>query len=261
MHADLHPGNIMVEAKHRQKNQLRSAKDEKAMSLVKVQSLQQQTQNKVLSAMDDAMDKLHITLVDAGMVARLTDEESSAFIGLMSSLGEGDAEEAAAFTLRFSLENNMTDEQRRLFAADMVILFSERCRGYGTGVDVGHVLRGVLGLIRKHRVRIDANFATLVINCLCIESLARRVCPNYNVLDAARPLLQGYRRLNKKNGASPMKSPFFGVWMSLNAFKKKIDDTLFFCQEGRRKSWAQCRIAEKIQVSSRALYDASLARI
>jgi aarF domain-containing kinase len=253
MHADLHPGNIMVEAKHRQKNQLRSVKDEKAMALIQVPSSQQQTQNEVLSAMDDAMDQIHLTLVDAGMVAKLTDEESSAFIGLISSMGEGNGDDAAYFTLQFSLENSMTEEQREIFASDMVALFSERCRGYGTGVDVGHVLRGVLGLIRKHRVRIDANFATLVINCLCIESLARRVCPSYNVLDAAQPLLQGYRRLDNKNGGTPTKSPLFGVWMSLNAFKKKIDDTFFFRQEGKKKNWTQRRIAEKIQVSSRAL--------
>lgn len=56
----------------------------------------------------------------------------------------------------------MEADERAEFARDMVELFAERCRGYGTGVDVGHVLRGVLGLIRKHHVRIDANFATLV---------------------------------------------------------------------------------------------------
>jgi predicted unusual protein kinase regulating ubiquinone biosynthesis (AarF/ABC1/UbiB family) len=247
MHADLHPGNIMVEAQHRQKHHLRSAKDEKALALINDPSTQQQTQKDVLSAMDDAMDHIQITLVDAGMVAQLTDNESAAFIGLMSSLGEGDGDEAAAFTLQFSLENSMTEEQRRSFAADMVTLFSERCRGYETGVDVGYVLRGVLGIIRKHRVRIDANFATLVINCLCIESLARRVCPSYNVLDAARPLLQGYRRLKYKNGGTHMKSPLFGVWMSLNALKKKVDDWFFFGREAKRKNVTQRRIAEKIQ--------------
>ena len=56
----------------------------------------------------------------------------------------------------------MSAENRDAFARDMVELFGERCRGYGTNVDVGHVLRGVLGLVRTHRVRIDANFATLV---------------------------------------------------------------------------------------------------
>ncbi|EEC46014.1 predicted protein, partial [Phaeodactylum tricornutum CCAP 1055/1] len=158
MHADLHPGNIMVDCHF-------------------------------MSDPNQKLGKFRIALVDAGMVAQLTDKESSTFIGLLASLGEGDGQQAAEFALQFSLENHMNETQRSAFTEDMVTMFAERCRGYGTGVDVGYVLRGVLGLIRDHKVRIDANFATLVVNCLCIESLAARVCPSYNVLDAARPLL------------------------------------------------------------------------
>jgi hypothetical protein len=42
---------------------------------------------------------LGICLVDAGMVAQLTDQESSTFIGLLSSLGEGDGVSAAGASL------------------------------------------------------------------------------------------------------------------------------------------------------------------
>jgi len=42
---------------------------------------------------------LGICLVDAGMVAQLTDEESATFIGLLSSLGEGDGVSAAGKSL------------------------------------------------------------------------------------------------------------------------------------------------------------------
>lgn len=138
--------------------------------------------------------KLGITLVDAGMVAQLTEEESFSFIGLMTSLGAGDGVAAAQHAMNFSVENSMTLEQREAFTEDMVKLFSDKCRGYGTNVDVGDVLQSVLGVIRDHKVRIDANYATLVINAMCVESLGKRVCPSYNVLDAARPLLQAYRK-------------------------------------------------------------------
>ena len=145
-----------------------------------------------------------ITLVDAGMVAQLTDEESSTFIGLLTTLGEGDGKGAAEFALRFSIENNMGETEREAFTNDMVKLFAEKCQGYGTNVDTGEVLRGVLKLIQAHHVRIDANFATLVINVLCVEGLARRVCPSYNVLDASRPLLETYRKLCfQKDGVTP----------------------------------------------------------
>jgi predicted unusual protein kinase regulating ubiquinone biosynthesis (AarF/ABC1/UbiB family) len=77
----------------------------------------------------------------------------------------------------------------------MRTLFLDRCRGYGTGVEFGSVLRGVLGLVRAHRVTLEANYMTLVMNVLCLESMAKELLPEYNVLDAARPLLATHRRL------------------------------------------------------------------
>ena len=255
MHADLHPGNIMVDAKYRKRDSRRFAGDEKILTTLSNVPLDEQSilqADDVLTAIDDtAIEEVRITLVDAGMVVKLTDEESSAFIGLLSSLGEGNGDEAASYTLQFSLERNtMSVAQKRYFAADMVLLFQERCRGYGTNVDVGHVLRGVLNLIRKHRVRIDANFATLVINCLCLESLARGVCPTYNVLDAGRPLLQGYRSfVNQQNAERPESTPWFLFRMTLNALKKNLDDRRFFREQAKGKYIVRQEVEKLIQPS------------
>jgi aarF domain-containing kinase len=164
MHADLHPGNIMID--------ILNSGDRHAGS-----------------------SKFRFALVDAGMVTQLTQDEGQQFIGLLTALGEGDGRAAAEFALRFSIENNIKEEDKEKFKDAMCKLFEKVCKGYGSNVDVGDVLRGVLGLIRDHHVRIDANYATLVINLLCLESLARRVCPSYNVLDASQPLLQTYRKL------------------------------------------------------------------
>lgn len=214
MHADLHPGNIMLDA--------------------------QQHGNRYPLPGPELMkdfNQFGVTLVDAGMVAQLTDKESSAFIGLLASLGEGDGKEAARFALQFSIENNLSDEKRGAFMDDMVELFAERCRGYGMDVDVGHVLRGVLGLIRKHQVRIDANFATLVVNCLCVESLARRVCPQYRILDAGRPLLETYRRMCYTSDGTPKpnarNSKLFKALLSAMYLKKSRNDNQFFRREMR----------------------------
>jgi len=176
----------------------------------------------------------HITLVDAGMVTKLDDEQSANFVGLMSSLGEGDGRSAARCVLRFSSPssssegtnsdddggcspcddnngldnedgNGLTFKEREAFITDMEDLFDEKCGGYGTNVDVGEILRGVLGLVKKHRVRIDPDYATLVVNALCVDSLAKRVCPTYNVIDAAKPLLRSHYKLcYSKNGGKAL---------------------------------------------------------
>lgn len=173
---------------------------------------------------DNAPSKFRIALVDAGMVAQLTEEEGQRFIGLLTALGEGDGRAAAEFALQFSIENDISDEEMEKFKEEMCELFDKICKGYFSNVDVGEVLRGVLGLIRDHRVRIDANYATLVINLLCVESLARRICPTYNVLDASRPLLQTYRRIcYQEDGFTPKSKD------SYHKVRKLLNSCLYFC--------------------------------
>jgi aarF domain-containing kinase len=208
MHSDLHPGNIML-----------NIRDENAIS-----------QNRSFKRMNYG----HITLVDAGMVAQLDSKESENFIGLMASLGAGDGNSAAAAVLCFSGDTNyccgdyLTVAQKRAFTNDMVQLFESKCKGYGTNVDVGEVLRGVLRIIKEHRVRIDANYATLVINALCIESLAKRVCPSYNVLDAAKPLLSSYRSLPLADKNSKFARILIKTMTPVLYFKKQMFDNMFF---------------------------------
>ena len=187
MHADLHPGNIMILA------QLFDQRD--AISSVLNPSDELSGKHTMRMARAEVNGFYgHITLVDAGMVAQLEEDESVNFINLMSSLGAGDGTTAAEAVLKFSDDRDyLTEEEQELFTQDMISYFDEHCRGYGTGVDVGEVLRGILNLIKNHHVRVDANYATLVVNALCIEGLAKRVCPSYNVLDAAKPLLNSYR--------------------------------------------------------------------
>jgi aarF domain-containing kinase len=57
-------------------------------------------------------------------------------------------------------------------------------------------------------VRVDVNYATLLINVLCLEGLADALDPRYNLLDRARMLLQPHsnrfvRPVYAKVGADP----------------------------------------------------------
>lgn len=209
MHADLHPGNIMLHG----------------------------------FTDTHGNEKYQITLVDAGMVAQLTDEESATFIGMLTSIGDGDGEAAAEFALRFSLDNDLNENERERFKMGMVELFRANCRGYGQNTDVGEVFRGILGLIREHGIRIDANYATLVINVLCIEALGRRICPAYNVLDAARPLLQTYRRVvYQDDGYTPKSKNLYSkrvkklMPVMLYGSKRRADNAFFKQIESTRRT-------------------------
>ena len=140
------------------------------------------------------------------MVAILTSDENRNFIGLLEAMGEGDGREAADYVLQFSLSNNKHNQQQSLkeynnriemFKYDMSILFNNIAKGYGTNVDIGEVLRGILTVIRKHQITIDTNYATLVMNALCLDSLAKSLLPSYSILDGAKLLLRLNRRTKR----------------------------------------------------------------
>ena len=134
------------------------------------------------------------------MVAVLNKEEQKNYIGLLAAIGRGNGKEAADYVLNFSKKSVYSKEKIRKFRAEMVELFKIDCKGYGTGTDLGRVLRGVLGLVRKNQITIDANYATLVLNSLCLDGLGGQILPEYNVMDAAKPYLEFYRVARKTVG-------------------------------------------------------------
>lgn len=173
MHSDLHPGNIFVK-QYDAKGKLIPAKDH-------------------LNIKENAKIVNRIVLVDAGMVARLVVDEQENFIGLLQAMGRGRGDEAAKHILKFSSRTDYTPYQITAFSRDMVYLFSKVCRGYHTNVKIGDVLKHILTLVRIHRITIEANYATLVMNALCLDSLASNLMPSYNVLDGAQSLLTFHR--------------------------------------------------------------------
>jgi aarF domain-containing kinase len=191
MHADFHPGNIMIQ--------------EAGAAFGEVER-------------GDAK----IVLVDAGMVAKLTSTEQDNFIGLLEAMGAGSGREAAEHVMNFAEGAEYSGLKREAFSAAMDDLFLKKCRGYGTGADVGVVLRGMLRLVREYEITIEANYATLVMNALCLDGLATQLIPGYKVLDGAKTMLQ-YHRGCKRFGRFVGRLLFYTT-LPLTQFAKRAQD-------------------------------------
>ncbi len=139
-----------------------------------------------------------LVLVDAGMVDELTPCERDTFVGLFHAMGAGDGRAAAASLLRFAATQPASDASRAAFADTLDALFARHCRGFRTGADVGAVLRAALGAVREHGIRIDGRYATAVVNLLCIESFASALDPEYSILDGSEALLRAHAALGPR---------------------------------------------------------------
>jgi len=206
MHADLHPGNILIQQET--KSSVNGSKIIHGLSI---------------GGSNEVNNK--IVIVDAGMVAKLLPEERSNFIGLLEAMGEGIGEEAAECVMKFS-ENgysSYSEATKALFKQDMKELFSRTCRGYHTNVIIGDVLRQVLNLVRKYQITIEANYATLIMNCLCLDSMAQSLMPSYNILDGGKSLLRANRIGRKLNLSAFMNK----VGLPLGMAMKRSEDKKF----------------------------------
>jgi aarF domain-containing kinase len=225
MHADLHPGNILIHFSTKT-NSILSTSDSSVANTnqplinnknnaikkkevdVEFRLKQNDNVNNALHFSSNKKIDYKIALVDAGMVAELTDEEKINFIGLLEAVGDGDANQASDCLIQFSKNkysqyyldkkhDDIIEKEIDLFKNDVKILFKKVCNGYGTNVVIGEILRELLKLLRIYRITIDSNYATLVMNVLCLDGLAHSVLPEYNLLDGAKPWLKWNKRIKK----------------------------------------------------------------
>ena len=210
MHADLHPGNILIQHPG---NMVEASVSEvvvprggghkgvaeaSSISTTPISIAHPRRRSKSKRAKGVAN---RIVLVDAGMVARLVPTEQRNFIGLVEAIGEGKGAEAADHVMRFTAKPVYNKQTRINFRRDMKDLFDKVCKGYGHNVNLGETLRGILHLVRINKITIDANYATLVMNALCLDSLAASLSPTYNIIDGAKPLLRFHRVCKRIPGA------------------------------------------------------------
>merc|ERR1711990_923482 len=110
----------------------------------------------------------------------------------MQAIGRGNTQGASDRCLDFSTRNPRI---HKAFAADVRDMFSEKCKGYGHGTDLSEVMRAMMVFIQRHRVSIEGNYMTMVVNVMCLEGIARGCDPTYNLLEMARPCLVAHEKV------------------------------------------------------------------
>lgn len=160
IHADCHAGNIMV----------------------KIPSVEQQQK--------DANHQPELVLIDVGMVTELSQHDRANFITLWRNVVNKDATGCANLFLGLSnTKDQMTESDRVDFLRDMDNLFVTTLKTPLSELRMGDVLSDMLSLVRKHHMNIQGDFATLLVNMVVLEGLAKELDPKVNIVGAAGPYL------------------------------------------------------------------------
>lgn len=167
IHADLHPGNILVrEVGHDGNDQMLSG----------------------LRAWFKGWwgKSPQLVLIDTGMTAQLSTEDQRNLIAFFKALTRQDGSEVARSILTLS-EDGMCHNPPA-FVEDMKQMFdsldAERIRNY-----TSDVLRDMIETLREHHVTLKSAVSTVVVTTLVLEGWSSKLNPDLRIVDTLKDLL------------------------------------------------------------------------
>lgn len=193
IHADLHPGNMMVRF---YKNEM--FKHEKEYKIVK--SSNEEETNRITSELlsldkDDheswynKLSQLYqegyhaeICFLDVGLITELNHVDRFNFIDLFRALSEFDGYKAG----ELMVERSRTPEtviNKEIFALKVEKLVDRmKQRTFTLGnISIGDLLDQVLGMVRGHHVRMEGDFITVIVAILLLEGIGRQLDPDLDL--------------------------------------------------------------------------------
>ncbi|KVH89585.1 probable serine/threonine-protein kinase abkC [Cynara cardunculus var. scolymus] len=155
IHADMHPGNILVRSKSSRKGIFKS--------------------------------KPHVVFLDVGMTAELSKNDRVNLLEFFKAVARRDGETAAKCTLRLSKQQNCPNPQA--FIKEVTESFDFWGTPEGDVVHPADCMHQLLEQVRRHRVNVDGNVCTVMVTTLVLEGWQRKLDPDYDVMHTLQTLL------------------------------------------------------------------------
>ncbi|CAJ1056188.1 uncharacterized aarF domain-containing protein kinase 2 [Xyrichtys novacula] len=186
VHGDLHPGNILVQ---RFGPLPGSTDDTSASGEAHGKTTLTDLWDTVVVSVRPEPYPLQLVLLDAGIVAQLSDHDLANFKAVFTAVVLRQGERVAELILNHARANECQDvPQFKKEMAQLVDHALSNTLSLGK-VQVGDLLSRVFGLLIKHKVKLESNFASIVFAIMVLEGLGRSLDPNLDILDLAKPLL------------------------------------------------------------------------
>ncbi|XP_066286237.1 uncharacterized aarF domain-containing protein kinase 2-like isoform X1 [Branchiostoma lanceolatum] len=179
VHGDLHPGNILV-----MNADCYNPEQCNKMMLVDMCDT-------VIVNVKPVENPIRLVLLDVGIIAELEEQDRLNFRDVFTAVVLGEGEQVAELILHHARANECKDvAQFRKEMAALVQSARENTVTLGQ-IKVGDLLNKVFSLLIKHKVKLESNFANMVLAIVVLEGLGRTLDPNLDILEAAKPILLG----------------------------------------------------------------------
>lgn len=197
VHADLHPGNIMVRFYQPSELDLslhnhsratdaptRAEVDvtEAVLAHLRPHAHSRADWESALAQLNKEGYRPQLIFIDTGLVTELNDTNRRNFLDLFRAIAEFDGYRAGQLMVaRCRTPEQVIDPD--IFALKMQhLVLSIKSRTFALGnVKIGDVLTEVLTMVRSHHVRFEGDFVNVVISCLLLEGVGRSLDPNLDL--------------------------------------------------------------------------------
>lgn len=192
VHADLHPGNMMVRFyknalyKHEKEYKIVKSSDEQDINRVTNELLDLGDDNKAwCSKLEELYEEgyhAEICFLDVGLITELNHKDRVNFIDLFKALSEFDGYKAGELMIERSRtpETAINKEIFALKVEKLVDRMKERTFTLGN-ISIGDLLDQVLGMVRNHHVRMEGDFITVIVAILLLEGIGRQLDPELDL--------------------------------------------------------------------------------
>jgi aarF domain-containing kinase len=171
VHSDLHPGNLLVQFP----NYPLVGEQQDPAALAKESPAQLSSEH------------VRLVVLDSGLVSALSRRNRENFLSLFGALILRDGRLAARLMLDNAPRAACTDPQQ--LQDDMHVIVSAIPLESLASVDLGRLLSEVMNCVRKHHVKLESDFASIIISLAIIEGIGRQLDPNLSLFHQAVPVM------------------------------------------------------------------------
>jgi aarF domain-containing kinase len=220
VHADLHPGNIMIKfskpastktllqnllhgftsklfgSGHKATSWFPPAPPDYGESDAIVTKLRARSASRAewLDELDDLFKTGYIpeiVFIDAGLTTTLSSHNRTNFLDLFRSIAEFDGYTAGKLMVERSRTPELALDPETFALRMQHLVLSVKRKTFSLGqIRISDVLRDVLWMVRKHRVKMEADFVNTVISVLLLEGIGRQLDPQLDLFKSALPILR-----------------------------------------------------------------------
>lgn len=186
-----------------------------------------------------------VVLIDAGLTNTLNSTDRKNFLDLFRAIAEFDGYRSGKLMVeRCRTPHLVVDEETFALKMQHIVLNVKR-KTFSLGqIKISDILSDVLKAVRQHHVKMEADFVTTVISTLLLEGIGRQLDPGLDLFKSALPILRQLgRQMTSEQSLESMKDlntgtfgTFIKIWVLMEA-RSLINASIVNADEMVRYDW------------------------